>query len=208
MNTALRDTRHTSRTHSFRFWFYLGLAATLLLWTSTADAADVTVTNPDGSPWTITINPGAANQATLVPPLPEPASDELASAGGVEQAVLAPAVAATVQDSDIVIQPLSDGAVVEGRSYADIYRSIPYSKTEYYANPSYRHDATMEVLFGQLRPGDGGRAAGRIIENDVYTPYRPYLFAQWDWYQTTPLLRPRLYRPLYGGLFYPGFLGY
>jgi hypothetical protein len=66
----------------------------------------------------------------------------------------------------------------------------------------------MEILFGQFRPGPGGRTQGRIIENPVYTPYRPYLYAQWDWFQTSTLLRPRIYRPLYGGIISPGYLAY
>lgn len=36
--------------------------------------------------------------------------------------------------------------------YWRVYRSIPFLRSEYVANPSYRHDATMEILFGQLRP--------------------------------------------------------
>ncbi len=36
--------------------------------------------------------------------------------------------------------------------YRQVYDSIPFSRAEYNANPSYRHDATMEFLFGQMRP--------------------------------------------------------
>lgn len=36
--------------------------------------------------------------------------------------------------------------------YSQVYNTIPFSRAEYNANPSYRHDATMEFLFGQLRP--------------------------------------------------------
>lgn len=212
MKSAQRDPGNTSGTRSFRFWFYIGLAATLLVWSSAADAAEVTVTDSDGSPWTISITPGPVTHVAeqLVPPLPEAAisQDELASVGPAGQAVLAPAIAGAAQDSDIVINPLPNGAVIDGRSYTDIYRSIPYSKTEYYANPSYRHDSTMEILFGQLRPGGGGRTEGRIIENTIYGPYRPYLYAHYDWFQTSTLLRPRVYRPLYGGILCPGYLGY
>jgi hypothetical protein len=38
------------------------------------------------------------------------------------------------------------------RSYRDIYLSIPFSRTEYDANPAYRHQATMEIMLGQLHP--------------------------------------------------------
>ena len=43
-------------------------------------------------------------------------------------------------------RPINPGA------YAEVYNSIPYSRAEYFANPAYRHEATMEILFGQLRP--------------------------------------------------------
>ncbi len=36
--------------------------------------------------------------------------------------------------------------------YRDIYFSIPFNRVEYNAYPSYRHDATMELLFNQMRP--------------------------------------------------------
>jgi len=37
-------------------------------------------------------------------------------------------------------------------TYAEAYASVPFSRSEYEANPSYRHDAAMELMFGQLRP--------------------------------------------------------
>lgn len=47
--------------------------------------------------------------------------------------------------------PLTPAVAHAGR-YAEIYASIPFSRTEYDVNPSYRHDATMELLLGQPRP--------------------------------------------------------
>ena len=37
-------------------------------------------------------------------------------------------------------------------SYWAIYRTIPFSRAEYNANPSYRHEAAMELLTGNPRP--------------------------------------------------------
>jgi hypothetical protein len=37
-------------------------------------------------------------------------------------------------------------------SYTDVYNSIRFSRTAHNADPSYRHNATMELLLGQLRP--------------------------------------------------------
>ncbi len=33
--------------------------------------------------------------------------------------------------------------------YSRIYQSIPFSRAEYQSNPSYRHQTTMSMLFGQ-----------------------------------------------------------
>ena len=41
---------------------------------------------------------------------------------------------------------------VRAPSYGAVYRSIPFSRAEYNANRSYRHDATMELLTGNPRP--------------------------------------------------------
>jgi hypothetical protein len=35
--------------------------------------------------------------------------------------------------------------------YARIYNSIPFNRTEFDANPNYRHDSTMEILTGNSR---------------------------------------------------------
>lgn len=37
-------------------------------------------------------------------------------------------------------------------SYADALAEIGFSRAEYEANPAYRHEAAMELMFGQLRP--------------------------------------------------------
>ena len=42
--------------------------------------------------------------------------------------------------------------LVTPEAYREIYNSIPFSRAEYLANRDYRHAATMEILFGQLRP--------------------------------------------------------
>lgn len=37
-------------------------------------------------------------------------------------------------------------------TYAEAYAQIPFQRSEYEANPSYRHDAALELMFGQMRP--------------------------------------------------------
>ena len=46
----------------------------------------------------------------------------------------------------------ASGAFVPRMSYAEAYAMIPFSRTEYEANPAYRHDAAMEMVFGTMRP--------------------------------------------------------
>lgn len=43
------------------------------------------------------------------------------------------------------------GPVVDPALYAKVYASIPFNRAEYRANPTYRHDATMEILTGNAR---------------------------------------------------------
>ncbi len=43
-------------------------------------------------------------------------------------------------------------AGINRASYSEVYNSIPFRRSEYLANPSYRHDATIELLLGQIRP--------------------------------------------------------
>ncbi|MGE5195275.1 MAG: hypothetical protein ACM3U2_22510 [Deltaproteobacteria bacterium] len=46
----------------------------------------------------------------------------------------------------------ASGTFVPRMTYAEAYAQIPFSRTEYEANPSYRHDAALELMFGAMRP--------------------------------------------------------
>ena len=41
--------------------------------------------------------------------------------------------------------------IVDPVEYSRVFRSIPFNRAEYNANPSYRHDAAMEILTGNAR---------------------------------------------------------
>ncbi|HQZ69253.1 MAG TPA: hypothetical protein PLY87_29400 [Planctomycetaceae bacterium] len=43
------------------------------------------------------------------------------------------------------------GTVIDPAAYTRIYNSIPFNRTEYEANPNYRHDSAMEILTGHAR---------------------------------------------------------
>jgi hypothetical protein len=46
----------------------------------------------------------------------------------------------------------ASGGLVPRMTYKQAIASIPFSREEYEANPGYRHDAAMELMFGTLRP--------------------------------------------------------
>lgn len=60
-------------------------------------------------------------------------------------------------------------------SNEDAYRSIPFSRAEYQANPSYRHDAALEIMFGQLRPTTIVRNAAPSVTSDYGYNYFDYI---------------------------------
>ncbi len=55
--------------------------------------------------------------------------------------------------SPAVTEPSPQPVTPQARmSYAEAYAAIPFSRTEYEANPAYRHQAALELMFGVLRP--------------------------------------------------------
>jgi hypothetical protein len=85
------------------------------------------------------------------------------------------------------------------QKYSQVYNSIPFSRAEYEAYPSYRHDATMEFLFGQMRSTVIQR--GTTVMRGGYSampygysyPYSPYGFN----YYYYPFYNMGFYRPYY-----------
>lgn len=92
------------------------------------------------------------------------------------------------EEHGITITPARSSKVtINGLTYAEVYDSIPYHRSEGLANPSYRHDATMEILFGELRPMTIVRNMPQAVQQPVYprpyygiTPYRSY-FGPYGW---------------------------
>jgi len=67
------------------------------------------------------------------------------------------------------------------KRYRQIYNAIPFDRTEYEANPSYRHEAAMEILFGKMRPTVMQRSHTVIDVHEppvmpMAIPYSPYGF--------------------------------
>lgn len=64
---------------------------------------------------------------------------------------------------------------VQTALYRDIYFSIPFNRAEYNAYPSYRHDATMELLFNQMRNTVIQRGTTNVYQYDMgYNGFRGY----------------------------------
>jgi len=59
------------------------------------------------------------------------------------------------------------------KRYREIYNAIPFDRSEYEANPSYRHEAAMEILFGKMRPTVIHRNYSEIDVNLPQTPFMP-----------------------------------
>lgn len=100
---------------------------------------------PASDDWKIEIVPGPA-----IGPSPVPKA-QLAG----RQAAQAETKPAVVESASGVVTAGAEAAFPAGitpAAYAEVYNSIPFRRSEYLANPSYRHEATIEILLGQIRP--------------------------------------------------------
>ena len=61
----------------------------------------------------------------------------------------APPAAAESEASPPAYLPMAFGPRM---TYWEAYNSVPFLRSEYEANPGYRHDAAMEIMFGAMRP--------------------------------------------------------
>lgn len=75
----------------------------------------------------------------------QPVSDLRAAGAG-------PSPSDTVSGEGNVPASAASGPLVPRMSYVAAYSQIPFSRAEYEANPGYRHDAALELMFGTLRP--------------------------------------------------------
>ena len=173
-----------------------------------------------GDNWTVSIKPAqrTAQAEVRSVPVPPPADIIPASATVAQEAPvqavpqLAPAelppvpvetrgqkgTGATTAHGVTVVPDSEPQLEVFGRRYADAYRSIPFNRAEYDANPSYRHDAAMELLFGQLRPTTiVKQMPAPKDDSPKYSPYKRFIPAYGDFssYQSLPLPYPLFGRP-------------
>lgn len=86
---------------------------------------------------------------------PAPAKNAGADSPRLDGPQLTPSVPpapATYSDPATRSVDLVPGVLPRSMTYTEAYASIPFSRTEYEANPMYRHQAAMEVMFQTLRP--------------------------------------------------------
>ena len=123
---------------------------------------------PSGPRWHMLITPGASSQSeTSEAPrlvtfyfdaesgeqLGEPREQQVGlSAAMKQQQMLATSEHSSTADPSLKASAGGFTPHPVSESYKKIYNSIPYSRAEYLANPAYRHEATMELMFGELRP--------------------------------------------------------
>jgi hypothetical protein len=89
-----------------------------------------------------------------------------------------PPAAPETEPAPVATEPGENPADL-ARRYREVYNAIPFDRVEYEANPSYRHDAAMEMLFGKLRPTVIQRSHTTI---DVHAPPMPPLAAPYSPY--------------------------
>jgi hypothetical protein len=88
---------------------------------------------------------GAAEEEWEILIRPQEPIDSIAAGTG------APAAQAS-QPGQGASASAASGGLVPRMTYKQAFASIPFSREEYEANPGYRHDAAMELMFGTLRP--------------------------------------------------------
>lgn len=137
---------------SFGRWL---IAATVCgLATVTSQAAEPKLLKvPADKNWKIEIIPGPA-----IGPSPAPnavqAARQAQAAKGDELLEKLPPLPGPEIAAGIVAAEAKPAlpAGINPASYTEVYNSIPFRRSEYLANPSYRHDATIELMLGQVRP--------------------------------------------------------
>jgi hypothetical protein len=151
-------------------------------------ASAETVSVPDGAgTWVMAIEPKAATategSSVLLTAYEEPADGTVPepvepAAPPADQPAPADGVAPADPAEAMPLPAVVPAPAVDPAAYWCVYRTIPFLRTEYLANPSYRHEATMEFLFGQLRPTviHKNQAAGPVAP-----PVRPAVVPPWTY---------------------------
>ncbi len=129
---------------SFRFGRSLIAALACGLIAVTSQAAEPKPLKVPADDWKIEIVPGPA-----IGPSPVPKIDRaVREAQAAKSEALSDLTAGVVTAGAESAMP----AGITSASYIEVYNSIPLRRSEFAANPNYRHEATIELLLGQIRP--------------------------------------------------------
>ncbi len=128
-----------------------------------------------------------------IPPAPHPPAEAGHVDAPIDAMLVNPDPEATTSSSAAPSPATSVEGISRVQSYRAIYDSIPFSRAEYEANPSYRHDATMEFLFGQMRPTVIQRQQRTRI--DVNLPAQRQTLPWYNWYGIHNSWSPYSYPP-------------
>ena len=111
----------------------------------------VTEFDSDGGKWSVVIGsqPVAETGVVITPAIAQNQPQDPFPTGE-QPPEIAPATPAPAEEPPQISEG-TDPLALAAR-YAAVYNSIPYSRALYEASPLYRHDATMELLLGELRP--------------------------------------------------------
>ena len=163
-----------------------------------------------GSPEQISDPPPQSSPSKPVPPPTDPGQPM--SEPMVQTAPAAPQSAPQAGPSGAlpIAADASQPSGSIGAAYREAYRAIPFNPRLEASRPGYRHELAVLLLTGkQLPPVTTPQhlpvtaPAGLGVPPSQFAPYRPYLPAQYDYYQA----QPSQFRLLNPGLFAPGFNG-
>ena len=142
------------------FWMFMAVILfVVVMYASVMLAAEHVITIPDGdTEWEMTISPRNSRLTqpkagtSAITPVAYTLHQDASSAVPPAPAKTTPVPKAKPKQAEASVTT-EQPCLTPGCSNYDVtYRSIPFRRSEYLANPSYRHEATMEIMFGQLRP--------------------------------------------------------
>jgi hypothetical protein len=142
--------------------------------------------NPNATPTNLSGAPTSLNAAIQLvslrqdgTPAPTPAPEKLPTGPAIDGLpIITPGESDWCCDSKPVVSP-PEGSVDPrylSQMYTEIYKSIPFIRAEYNANPSYLHDTTVEFLFGKMRPTVIHRGTVNVNHNSPYGYGIPYSY--------------------------------
>ncbi len=121
----------------------------------------------------------------VLPPVPKPTAKE------VTMPEIYPADRSPLPDKDCCPQLTT---------YKQIYDSIPFSRAEYVANPSYRHETTLSLMLGEPVITNGPKTVP--VRNRPAVQYLPWSRRTFG-YPGTSYLFPNYFRSYHGPIQYP-----